>query len=1134
MGADDSLAEWHRRAHQRPHGRRWPRRLLIAAAATLVVTALLGFVVAAPVVRHVAEKQLGELLGRRVTVSRVRVNPFALSLTIEGLEVFEADGRTPFLGFSRLYVKVGAVSLWRRCLVVREIRCESLRGRVVRDKGLTMWPGSVGDYNFSDIVARLSRPSKPAAASEPARVPRFSLSNIQILDGAVTYEDRPSATRHEIAGLSLRVPLLSTLPADSALFAKPALTAKVDGAPFAIGGRVRPFRDSVQTAAEIRISALDLTGFLPYLPVRLPVDVSSALLSLDLDVLFACRHQGPPALTMQGQVTLDRIAVHNRQGSPLVRVDALQVRVGQADIFAEQFAFEKVAIVGADVHVRRLRDGTLDWQRLIETARRGDSQGQRPAPKTGAGPRLEFEIAELTLERATAHLRDETVRPRFELTVAPLALSARNISNRPGSRGEVTFELRARPGGTVKERGTLSLEPLAASGTVTVDGLELARLAPYYRDPLGVDVPAGRLRLTTRYRFEQRGNGSRLTFSDGALAIANLVVRQRGATDRQPILRLKTLSLHGATVDLGKRTVSIGSVRSRDGQLHIARDGQAHRGLGTATTASKLEPLAEPWSLTVASLDVDRWSAGFEDRSVQPPVVWSASPLAIQASGLGTAPGVRSVVDVRTGFGARGQVTLKATGSINPLAAELRFDLRGIDLPSFQPYVAPYVSFAVTQGAVSASGQARLVVPPPGPGGSASPPRIDLGANIEVANLAAFDAREHERLIDWRSLRVGGLALSTLPFRLAIDDIGLDDFAANLVRRADKTWNVGPPGRRSSAPRPGAAAPSAPAQQSGAPRPLTIGRLTLRRGRFGFVDRSLSPSFATELGDIAARLSASFSEGGSEVSGALSGRVEDFAPLTVAGTIRLADRQPSADWKLDLRDLDLPPTSPYAGKYLGYLIEKGKLDLAVACHLVQGKLDSNVRLVVNKLELGPKTESPKATGLNVPRTIALLKDRHDVITLNLPITGSFADRKFDLGQTIRNTLLGVFTKAAALPFDPILSILSLVDGGHSKERSAVDFQPGRATLDPKAVASIDGWARALREAPNTSVEIQGHADPARDGRGDGASRLAWRRAYVVRDALARADPGTGPRLFIVLPKIATGAGNRVELRLKKD
>src|SRR5690349_13036607 len=94
--------------------RRWFRRLVIAVGVTPAIVALLGFLVAPPVIRRVAEKQLAEVLGRRVTVGKVRLNPFSLSLAVEGLQVFEADGVTPFVGFSRLFVNVEAASIWRR------------------------------------------------------------------------------------------------------------------------------------------------------------------------------------------------------------------------------------------------------------------------------------------------------------------------------------------------------------------------------------------------------------------------------------------------------------------------------------------------------------------------------------------------------------------------------------------------------------------------------------------------------------------------------------------------------------------------------------------------------------------------------------------------------------------------------------------------------------------------------------------------------------------------------------------------------------------------------------------------------------------------------------------------------------
>ncbi len=435
-----------RRAHQRLRGWRWPRRLLIAATATLAVTALLGLLLAAPIVRHIAEKQLGKLLGRRVTVSGLRVDPFTLSLTVKGLRVFEPDGQTQFLSFSRLYVNVEAVSLFRRCLVVRAVRLESVRGRVVRERGAS-WPGSLGDYNFSDIVARLSRPAKPPESARPAKRPRFSLADVEIIDGSVSYEDRPTATRHEIKGFTLAVPFFSSLPDDAEIAVKPRLSMRIDGAPLTVVGHIEPFRGSLEGAAEVRVSGLDFAPLVPYLPVRLPVDVVSASLSIDLDVAFARRRHVHPTLTIRGPVTLDEIAVRDHHGAPLFRLDELQVVVGQTEVLSGQLTFEKVAILGLDLHARRRRDGTLDWQRLIEAAGARESPAKRPAAQSTAAPRPRLTIEELTLEKATAHFRDESVRPGFDLTVASMTLLARNISNAPRARGEAAIDFHAEPGG---------------------------------------------------------------------------------------------------------------------------------------------------------------------------------------------------------------------------------------------------------------------------------------------------------------------------------------------------------------------------------------------------------------------------------------------------------------------------------------------------------------------------------------------------------------------------------------------------------------------------------------------------------------------------------------------------------------
>lgn len=76
-------------------------RWLIGGAAALAVSAGVGVFVAPRVLRHVAEQQLGRTLGRKVTIEGLRLNPFALSLIVDGLQVQETS-RSGTRSYARL------------------------------------------------------------------------------------------------------------------------------------------------------------------------------------------------------------------------------------------------------------------------------------------------------------------------------------------------------------------------------------------------------------------------------------------------------------------------------------------------------------------------------------------------------------------------------------------------------------------------------------------------------------------------------------------------------------------------------------------------------------------------------------------------------------------------------------------------------------------------------------------------------------------------------------------------------------------------------------------------------------------------------------------------------------------------
>ena len=61
------------------------------------------------------------------------------------------------------------------------------------------------------------------------------------------------------------------------------------------------------------------------------------------------------------------------------------------------------------------------------------------------------------------------------------------------------------------------------------------------------------------------------------------------------------------------------------------------------------------------------------------------------------------------------------------------------------------------------------------------------------------------------------------------------------------------------------------------------------------------------------------------------------------------------------------------------------------------------------------------------------------------------------------------------------------------------FDTGRATLKPGADRTIDRLAQALKDNPNTKVQIEGHTDSV--GGDDYNMALSERRADAVSDAL---------------------------------
>jgi hypothetical protein len=207
----------------------------------------------------------------------------------------------------------------------------------------------------------------------------------------------------------------------------------------------------------------------------------------------------------------------------------------------------------------------------------------------------------------------------------------------------------------------------------------------------------------------------------------------------------------------------------------------------------------------------------------------------------------------------------------------------------------------------------------------------------------------------------------------------------------------------------------------------------------------------------------------------LRGKLENYAPLEITGKINPLRNDLFVDLKIDFKDMDLSPLTPYSGRYAGYTIEKGKLFLSLKYLIVKRKLDASNNVFLDQFTFGGSVDSPDATKLPVRLAVALLKNRKGEISLDLPVSGSLDDPKFSIWGVVIKIIVNLLVKAATSPF----ALLGAIFGG-GEELSYVEFNFGKDAPDGPAEAKIKTLVKALHDRPALKLEIAGHVDVEKD------------------------------------------------------
>ncbi|MBT9501306.1 MAG: DUF748 domain-containing protein [Burkholderiaceae bacterium] len=1074
-------------------------------------------------------------LGRSVTVQQLDFKPWRMELTLRGLQVAgAAPGDAPLLEVERLAANLSLSSLWHRAPVIDALTLDQPLLRLART--------AVGHYSIDDLLQRLQAGPPPGPDDRPAQ---FALYNLQLRDGRLLLDDRPAGRTHELGQLKLDLPFLSNLDTHIKVKVQPRLAGVLNGVAFDSGAIATPFDQRKETSLKLHLDALDLRPYLGYLPKGLPVKLLQGHVTTDLELDFAQADKAAPQISLRGRLQLSDWALAHADDQPWLEWKRLNLSLKDLQPLRQLARFGELQWEAPRMSLLRMRSGGLKLPGV-------GAQATAAPPADKAAPGWQLSLDRFALQQGALHWRDQAGGPGAALNVDELALELKGLAYPLAA--EADLQLSGRLASAAKAAAAAAefkaqgqIRPASAQIEAQLQGLQLAWLAPYLQQATPLKLQ-GQLGVQARVSWMQAAGGE----AKLGLEIQRANLDNFQALDgTAPALGLKRLELVDTHVDLATRQLQIGALSLKSPSARLERAGSGGWNVerwaaappASAASTATSAPASAPWAVQLTTLRVEDGRLAFSDAQAgdgvdDVPVRYLVDGLRLELQDLniGGKAGAMAPLRLQARLGALrpGQATAAAsdTGSLDwrgslglqPLAAKGSLRLDRLPIQGLDGYLERELLLSLQHGDLGYRGDFAVSLAA-GQGLQAS-----AEGDVLVADLKLSQRHTGEDLLSWQALNLKGLKLALLPGaapRLDIAELSLSDFFARLAVSEQGRFNLGEV-RVVHEAAPVAQAASEPAAAATPALLLSVASTKLLKGRVDFSDQFVRPNYRADITNLQGSLGAFRSDSTEMAALELRGTVAGTAALEVSGRLNPSAQPLMLDIAAKASDLELAPLTPYAAKYAGYAIERGKLSMDLNYRIqADGKLEASNQVILNQLTFGERVDSPEATKLPVLLAVALLKDSSGVIDVRLPVSGSVNDPQFSVSGIVLKLILNLLGKALTSPF-------SLLMGGGGPDLSYAEFLPGSAVLSEQGQATLAKVAKALQDRPGLSMTVTGAADPQSERDAIQAADLEQRLLAERRRELQRAQTAAGAAAAQQEPSLTPGDRERLLRVLYKN
>jgi len=797
-------------------------------------------------------------------------------------------------------------------------------------------------------------------------------------------------------------------------------------------------------------------------------------------------------------LTIDNLQLSDNNQRPQAGFSKLHINFESMSLFRWAWSFKQAHLLGVYSKLERYDTEDNNVQRLINhwvrTATPNEALSNNRAsntPKNEEGSKLpRFFIHDIQLQIQQLDILDQVPLSNFQTQLGPISLSIAELSTLPDRVGQQSVHIVTENGANLQWTGELSLSPLHSNGSVTLSGPLLSIAAEYFKDTLNFKVEGGDLKTQLNYVLQQINGELSLSLSDINNSLAELSLINK--SDASPLFTMEELLVHNGELHWPQNSVNIELIDFRNAELWLSRNSQGninlaelfnldapstntqptetelHKPTSTTATVKHANPSQsqnKPWLFNNTDLKLSNWQLHFSDETLIEPGTLNAKAFNLHLSHLTNETYKPLNINMHTEL-AKG--ALAVSGTLNPHpVSDIKIDVtvKNFNLPQLQPWLAPHAKVNVASGLYSM--QAHIQ--------STENNSVQIGSDLQVEQLSITENATQQPILAWQALHINDINLDEKAINVSVGNINLNKAYIDFAIAQDGTNSID----RILIPAPNkpiSTTPNTNEAKNSTRTAFSVASIQLQEASGKFSDASLPLPFSTEFAELSGGITTIDSNSLEPADIEMEGRVNEYGLMKINGALTPFAIQKKTQLSILFKNVDIPKFSPYAIKFAGRNIDKGRLNLSLGYRIEEGALLGENDIEFQQLTLGKRVDQPGALDLPLDLAIALLKDSKGNIQLDLPVSGNVGDPKFSYTSVIGQALTRLITNIVASPF----RLLGSLVGGDGDTLKNIQFDPGSAKLTPPEKEKLLQLTEALSQRPSLKLQLNGVYTPSLD------------------------------------------------------